>query len=35
MAEYEGFLEVEESVIVELCGVVADLIGDVRKLVGK
>jgi len=35
MAEYEGFLEVEESAIVELCGVVADLIGDVGKLVGK
>lgn len=35
MAEYEGFLEVEESAIVELCGVVADLIGDAGKLVGK
>jgi hypothetical protein len=35
MAEYEGFLEVEESAIVELCDVVAGLIGDVGKLVGK
>lgn len=35
MAEYEGFLEVEESAIVELCEVVAGLIGDVVKLVGK
>lgn len=35
MAEYEGFLEVEESAIVELCEVVDGLIGDVVKLVGK
>ncbi len=35
MAEYEGFLEVEESAIVELCEVVDGLIGDVGKLVGK
>ena len=35
MAEYEGFLEVEESAIVELCEVVAGLIGDVVKLAGK
>jgi hypothetical protein len=35
MAEYEGFLEVEKSAIVELCGVVSDLIGDVGRLVGK
>ncbi len=35
MAEYEGFLEVEESAIVELCEVVAGLIGNVGKLVGK
>lgn len=34
MAEYEGFLEVEESAIVELCGLVAGLIGDVEKLTG-
>lgn len=35
MAEYEGFLEIGESAIVELCEVVADLIKDVAKLVGK
>lgn len=35
MAEYEGFLEVEESAIVELCEVVAGLITDVARLVGK
>lgn len=34
MAEYEGFLEVEESAIVELCDLVAGLIGDVEKLTG-
>lgn len=35
LAEYEGFLDVEESVIVELCEMVAGLIGDVARLVGK
>ena len=35
MAEYEGFLEIEESAIVELCEVVAELIEDVAMLVGK
>lgn len=35
MAEYEGFLEIEESAIVELCEVVAELIEDAAKLVGK
>lgn len=34
VAEYEGFLEVEESAIAELCVLVAELIGDVVKLVG-
>jgi len=33
VAEYEGFLEVEESAIAELCALVAELIGDVAKLV--
>jgi len=33
LAEYEGFLEVEESAIAELCAVVVDLIADVAKLV--
>ncbi len=34
LAEYEGFLEVEESAIAELCALVAELIADVTKLVG-
>ena len=33
VAEYEGFLEVEESAIAELCASVAELIADVAKLV--
>lgn len=33
VAEYEGFLEVEESTIAELCALVAELIADVTKLV--
>ena len=33
LAEYEGFLEVEDSAIAELCAVVAGLIADVEKLV--
>ena len=32
MAEYEGFLDVEESAIAELCALVADLIADFYKL---
>ena len=32
VAEYEGFLEVEESAIAELCALVAELIADVAKL---
>jgi hypothetical protein len=32
-AEYEGFLEVEESTIAELCALVAELIGDVATLI--
>lgn len=35
LAEYEGFLEVEESAIAELCALVAELIADVVKLVAK
>lgn len=35
LAEYEGFLEIEESGIEELCVLVADLIADVVNLVGK
>ena len=33
LAEYEGFLEVEESAIAELCALVAELIAEVAKLV--
>ncbi len=33
LAEYEGFLEVEESTIAELCVSAADLIADAAKLV--
>jgi hypothetical protein len=32
LAEYEGFLEVDESTIAELCGLVAHLIADVERL---
>lgn len=34
LAEYEGFLEVEESAIAELSELVTELIADVTKLVG-
>lgn len=34
LAEYEGFLEVEESSISELCALVTDHIADVTKLTG-
>jgi hypothetical protein len=33
LAEYEGYLEVEESVIAELCALVSLLIVDVDKLI--
>lgn len=33
LVEYEGFLEVEEPAIAELCALVAELIADVAKLV--
>jgi hypothetical protein len=33
LAEYEGFLEVEESSIAELCALVNQLIGDAERLV--
>jgi hypothetical protein len=35
MAEYEGFLEIEESAIAELCDVVTELIEGVTRLVGQ
>ena len=34
LAEYEGFLELEESTIVELCSLAGDLIADATRLVG-
>lgn len=33
LAEYEGFLDVEEATLAELCAVVSDLIADVKTLV--
>jgi len=33
LAEYEGFLEVEESAIAELCALVTGLIADVDRLI--
>lgn len=35
MAEYEAYLEVEDSDIAELCALVKDLIADVSGLIGK
>ena len=35
LAEYEGFLEVEESTIAELCVLVEELIDDVSELVNR
>ena len=35
LAEYEGFLEVEESTIAELCVLVEELIDDVNELVNR
>jgi hypothetical protein len=35
LAEYEGYLEVEEAQIVELCGLVRDLIADTEQLVSR
>ena len=32
LAEYEGFLDVEDSAIQELCALVSNLIADVEKL---
>jgi len=33
LAEYEGFLDIEESTIAELCTVVGELIADVTALI--
>ena len=35
LAEYEGYLEVEESTVDELCALVSKLISDVEALVGR
>lgn len=35
LAEYEGYLEVEESTVAEMCALVQSLISDVRALVDK
>jgi hypothetical protein len=35
LAEYEGYLEVEESTVAELCTVVQSLIADVQTLIAK
>jgi hypothetical protein len=32
LAEYEGYLEVEESTVAEMCELVQSLIADVQKL---
>ncbi len=35
LAEYEGYLEVEESTVAEMCTLVQSLIVDVQALIGK
>ena len=35
LAEYEGYLEVEESTVAEMCELVQSLIADVQKLLDK
>ncbi len=35
LAEYEGYLDVEESTVAEMCALVQSLIADVQTLVGK
>ena len=35
LAEYEGYLEVEESTVAEMCELVAQLVGDMQKLINK
>jgi len=35
LAEYEGYIEVEESTVAELCALVQSLIADVQALVAK
>ena len=35
LAEYEGYLDVEESTVTEMCELVAQLVSDVQKLIAK
>ena len=35
LAEYEGYLEVEESTVAEMCALVQGLIADVQTLIAK
>jgi len=35
LAEYEGYLEVEESTVAEMCALVQSLIADVQNLIAK
>ena len=35
LAEYEGYLDVEESTVAELCDLVQSLISEVQKMTGK
>lgn len=35
LAEYEGYLDVEESTVAEMCALVQSLIVDVQKITGK
>ncbi|MDO8769307.1 MAG: hypothetical protein Q7K57_11505 [Burkholderiaceae bacterium] len=35
LAEYEGYLDVEESTVAEMCELVQSLIADVQRLIGK
>jgi hypothetical protein len=34
LAEYEGYLEIEETTVTELCATVTELIADVQRLIG-
>ena len=35
LAEYEGYLDVEESTVAEMCDLVAQLVSDVQSLISK
>jgi hypothetical protein len=34
LAEYEGYLEIEEATVTELCATMTELIADVQRLIG-